>query len=368
MKVLFLQNQIGFEGRGRISIEIISILNSYGIIPDLLTFSKKRLVEQYQQGVINNIKCNIIRVPYPISMGFIPQVLLLNYLSRYKIDNYDLVFNFNDNFYFLPNNARYIHYFADPLEDSFSKLDNLPRFSLRKYYLLFFSLLCRHLPKNTRGRMIVISNFTEVRLLRQYPQLEGTILKIYPPCFQENTLSFGSKENFYDVVSIGTFSEGKGQLNQIKIAERHKKIKFGIIGLVFNRRYFQECLNYKISRGIQNVDLLPDITRNEMLNILKQSKVFLHYKREEGFGISTVEAIASGCIPIVPNSGGQIEVVPFPELRFEEDDEIGDILTNLLTLDIRKTKQLVNDLQQHIRQFSVERFRANIVEILKDLI
>ena len=205
-------------------------------------------------------------------------------------------------------------------------------------------------------------------MLRHYPQLEGNILRIYPPCFQENALSSGSKEKIYDVVSIGTFTEEKGQLNQIKIAEYHKNIKFGIIGLVFNRRYFQACLNYKISKGIRNVDLLPDIDRNEMVNILRQSRVFLHYKREEGFGISTVEAIANGCIPIVPNSGGQREVVPFRELRFENDDEMCHILTRVLSLDILEANKLSNDLQQHIRQFSVESFRASFVKVLNDLI
>ena len=44
--------------------------------------------------------------------------------------------------------------------------------------------------------------------------------------------------------------------------------------------------------------------------MLLKTKVYLHTTINEHFGISIVEAMASGCIPIVHNSGGPMEFVP----------------------------------------------------------
>ena len=57
------------------------------------------------------------------------------------------------------------------------------------------------------------------------------------------------------------------------------------------------------SEGLGNVTLFPNLARPQMDELLAKARVFLHYKRNEGFGISTVEGIAKGCIPVVPDAG-----------------------------------------------------------------
>lgn len=61
--------------------------------------------------------------------------------------------------------------------------------------------------------------------------------------------------------------------------------------------------------------------RDDLKEILARSKVYFCASKET-FGISTIEAIASGCIPVVPDNSAHPETVPFDELRFGDPRQI----------------------------------------------
>jgi glycosyltransferase involved in cell wall biosynthesis len=53
-----------------------------------------------------------------------------------------------------------------------------------------------------------------------------------------------------------------------------------------------------------NVKYRENATFSEVVDLLSRSKVFVHLKEQEHFGIAVAEAAASGCALIVPRSGG----------------------------------------------------------------
>jgi glycosyltransferase involved in cell wall biosynthesis len=57
----------------------------------------------------------------------------------------------------------------------------------------------------------------------------------------------------------------------------------------------------------------------------------LHAERLEAFGISVVEYLKSGCIPVVPDEGGTPEIVSSQALAFRTNEEAAQILVKLLT-------------------------------------
>ena len=72
----------------------------------------------------------------------------------------------------------------------------------------------------------------------------------------------------------------------------------------------------------------------------------------EHFGISIVEAMASGCIPIVHNSGGMKEFVP-AENRYETLQEAADKIDSAINnWSIEKTLEP----KKIADQFSIENF------------
>jgi glycosyltransferase involved in cell wall biosynthesis len=86
----------------------------------------------------------------------------------------------------------------------------------------------------------------------------------------------------------------------------------------------QSHINYvnKIKEISNNysIEILPNISWDELNEIFAKALIFWHAsglnedenknpEKFEHFGITTVEAMASGCIPIVINKGGQKEII-----------------------------------------------------------
>ncbi|MCL4429737.1 MAG: glycosyltransferase [Chloroflexi bacterium] len=59
----------------------------------------------------------------------------------------------------------------------------------------------------------------------------------------------------------------------------------------------------------------------ELLEVLHDSRIYVHLMEGEHFGIAPVEGLASGCVPIVHNSGGMKEFIP-DEFRWENYDDL----------------------------------------------
>jgi glycosyltransferase involved in cell wall biosynthesis len=71
------------------------------------------------------------------------------------------------------------------------------------------------------------------------------------------------------------------------------------------RRWFE-----KFSRNLpKNYTLRTNVPEEELTQILQESRVYVHL-RNESFGISPIEALASGCVPLVLNSSALVEFFP----------------------------------------------------------
>ena len=92
------------------------------------------------------------------------------------------------------------------------------------------------------------------------------------------------------------------------------------------------------------VDVYENATFKQVVNILSRSKVSIHAKgfgeyeggrksEAEHFGQTIIEAMASGCVPIVPNAGGPVEIVGSNEEHgylFSSIDELKAKIKRLL--------------------------------------
>ncbi len=80
----------------------------------------------------------------------------------------------------------------------------------------------------------------------------------------------------------------------------------------------------------------------------------------EHFGITTVEAIANGCVPLVVPYGGQREIVTNPELHWESIEELVQ-----KTVNIAQSQDLKSYLSGlDISQYSENAFREALQEII----
>jgi glycosyltransferase involved in cell wall biosynthesis len=121
-------------------------------------------------------------------------------------------------------------------------------------------------------------------------------------------------------------------------------------------------LNCLQSRARSNTTFLPNVDIAEAKRRLWTSKVFLSTAESEPFGITVAEAVAAGCLPLVYDSGGPREIVPFPVLRFSSVLEAKIKLRSALS---GRYDGLLSPLQQHIQQFGVDRFRDTVLSKIR---
>ena len=94
-------------------------------------------------------------------------------------------------------------------------------------------------------------------------------------------------------------------------AQTAPNIKFVIIGRLYNPAALNQLQTLTKKLDVANrVQIYPNASAEQKIELLKKSKIYLHTMVGEHFGISIVEAMAHGCLPIVHDSGGMREFVP----------------------------------------------------------
>lgn len=146
---------------------------------------------------------------------------------------------------------------------------------------------------------------------------------IYPPAPIDD-FSPGKKEKL--IINVGRFSKYYINKNQLELIEafrmfhkRNHDWRLVIIGgmLEEDRPYYDELK--AMARDLP-ITLLPNASFDTLKSYYKKATLYWHAagfginEKEnpaglEHFGITTVEAMAAGCIPVVYDGGGQKEIV-----------------------------------------------------------
>lgn len=369
MKFAIIQNQIGVGGRSKVTAEFIRLLNEKGIVPDLFSFSAYHKLNKFKNNFGEDLLFNYNKIS-PISLfdrGYSYQVMLFNFIVKNKLEKYDYIFNCNDAVYFLPDTPVVINYINFPFEASLNITKRYNNFKW-KLYLLPLKLILKYFKPKINHKSVLIANsqFTKKHILKTYNiyNIDNEIEVIYPPTFDYINESARKKVK---VITLGSITPDKRQMDQIKIAKFFPQLEFNIVGTIKSKKYYRQCLRYIQRENLDNVTIYPNLRYNKLINLLDESLIYLHTKVNEHFGISTVEAIANGCVPVVHNSGGQKEIVPYNELRFDNLNQAIEIISNIINNNI-EYHGYVAKLKKYIQQFSTNNFRSKINDLLNKLI
>nr|MBI5455874.1 glycosyltransferase [Candidatus Levybacteria bacterium] len=212
---------------------------------------------------------------------------------------------------------------------------------------------------------------------------------LYPPSYFLNDfpkINYKNKKN--QILNVGRLQESKsGKLfkKQDLLIKNFKKIyDSGFSGwqlvLVVTYKKEDENLLDKLKELIGNypIKIIENCSQEELKKIYLQSKIYWHAsgfgedlekypELAEHFGISTVEAMINGVIPVVINAGGQKEIV-----KNEKNGYLWNTEQELL----EKTQKLINDQDLMIRlvtsaisdakEFSTDRFCKEINKIFNE--
>lgn len=346
-------------GAERVCLNLIKALLEENIEVGLITDAKK--IEDLGRsigltGLNKVIKIPYIQPPIEINKFVLYQRIIWKEISKRliklnKFNDSEMEFLTLDPIFLFgvgKKKIAYIHYpeFLLHQEIASSKFKKI----WRLYYIPSIKYIRNQI--NKIDLLICNSNFTKFAILKKWGRHAEVV---YPPVDVE-TIKPSLKKDF--VVTVGRFSKEKNYETIINVAKLLPNTKFFIIGGIQEEEYYE-----KISRiKPKNVILLPNLSNRKKNLLLSKAKVYLHSMVNEHFGISIIESMAAGCIPIVHNSGGPKEIVINIGYLYNDVYECRDYIKNALEENIDISK-----LVRRAKDFSSDKFRKNIIYELKKM-
>jgi len=274
-----------------------------------------------------------------------------------KVSNEDVLVIIGSGFMYEKNEvANVVFYCHAPLFDQINKIN--------KKFSVWGKIRMKKVQTDLKNRLLDVNN-PKVKLLTNSEYNKKNLMKIFekdckvvfPPVKIEKFLMNFDHVKNKKVITVCRIDPTKN-LNFALDVIIKTKVKYQLVGYAITEDQIKlyQNLNNMI-KGHENIILTQNLTENEKENLLASSKVYFHTAKEE-FGITVVEAIASGCIPIVPNNSAHPETVPFPELRFENKSDAVEKLKKAID---GEYDYLRPELKKHVVQFSEKKFQEQMI-------
>ncbi|MDP2585869.1 MAG: glycosyltransferase [Candidatus Levybacteria bacterium] len=208
--------------------------------------------------------------------------------------------------------------------------------------------------------VICYSTYVKSIIDKQY----GFRSRVLPPYVDLQIAKNTEKENI--ILNVGRFTDGINAKKQEVLIDEFKRLydsgiknwKFVLIGSYLRD---DEAFVRKIKDKIKQypITLLANVSYDKLVEHYQKAKIYWHAtgfgenlekhpEKAEHFGISTVEAMRAGAVPVVINAGGQREIV--------ENGKSGFLWNSLEEL-LGKTKDLImrEELWKKMSTSAIER-------------
>lgn len=299
---------------------------------------------------LNLQRINLVKAPMGKDTNSIERTLFLT--------KYDLLIYLTDGSIFYPTATKNILHIQSPIKGQAAK--NLwGKIKLSGWDLIIYN-----------------SEFTKKNSQKYWP-LKNEVL--YPPVDIESIKPLTKKKNILSVGRFFGFLKDKKHSVMIQaFKDMYSKKEMGAwsLNLVGSAgegdRSYLETLK-KEAKGFP-VNFFPNLDRERLIKLYGESSIYWHaagFEEEdptkmEHFGISTVEAMAGGCVPVVIEKGGQVEIVENGKNGILWSS-IQDLEQGTLSLvkDKEKMERLSKEAIERASFFSKQKFQQHLRAIIK---
>lgn len=280
-----------------------------------------------------------------------------SFISRtFFLNNYDVLFYLTDGSIFFPTAKKNILHIQSPLVGQPAK-NIWGKLKLKGWDLIIYN-----------------SKFTESHSKKNWP-LRSQV--IYPPVDVEKLKSLQKKKY---IVSVGRFfgylKDKKHEVLIRVFKELFQKgsIKDWSLHLVGSagkgdKEYLDQLRSF--AKGIP-IEFYPNLAYVDLVKLYGESSIYWHAAgfgendpiNMEHFGISTVEAMAGGCVPIVIAKGGQTEIVEnsISGYLWETLEELKQFTYKLINDDDLRRK-IARQAIKRSKIFNKNKFKESILKI-----
>lgn len=208
---------------------------------------------------------------------------------------------------------------------------------------------------------------------------------LFPP-ITLNSFSAGKKKS-NSIIHIGRFFSGGHSKKQLELVRAFKSMvddglsgwELHLVGKpaseTLHQHYFHQVKSE--SEGYPII-FHTEADTTALTRLLSAAKIYWHatgFKEDllanpeaaEHFGLSTVEAMASGCVPVVYAAGGQEEIVTETEGYTWQTIEELTSLTKRLIEDPKQLATLSSQARAKAARYDIEQFEARLKDLLHNL-
>lgn len=376
VKVGVIHNSLNSTGGGeRLCLKTIESLKEAGYEVILATVEPTewsrveriigRVVKPDREVSLLNIRVR----RFGIYMRVLTSFLALNLRRRC-----DIVINTHGDVLPIEADVIYMHY------PTFALLKENPantKYSSSMFWRAYFApyeVIQRSLVRRFLNGLILTNSIFSKRAIKKHTGKDATV--VYPPVDVETFASAAKsdvRENL--VVSCGRYSPEKNYEFILRVADRlrDKPVRFIIVGASsgrVSREYYAKLERLRRIKKLNNIELLRDLDFTKLLTLYGKAKIYLHGMRYEHFGISVVEAMAAGLVPIVHRSGGPWEDILKAQqgeygFSYSDLNEAAWIIEELLESEEMRKKVVASNLEW-IPVFSSESYKKNILSIIEN--
>lgn len=344
-----------FGGGEKYMMTIAEILSKKGLTVDILlgTHLYNLNLEDFKEKMrrlhkIDLTNTNFTKAPIGKGSAFFKRIFFLK--------KYDLLIYLTDGSVFYSSAKKSFIHFQVPFENT--KNSFWKKIKLSSWNAAIFN-----------------SNFTR-EIVEKGWGIKGHV--IYPPVQVSNFQPLKKRKQILTVGRFFGFLKDKKHRLLIKVFKRMQgdgNLKGWGLNLVGatgdgDEKYIDELKKEAIGF---DVNFFPNASFEKLVTLYGQSQIYWHAsgygevdpKKFEHFGISTVEAMAAGCVPIVINLGGQREIVRQSESGFLWNN-LEDLAHYTLKVinDEKLKEKLSNQAIMDAKKFSKEKFEEKILSLV----
>lgn len=301
------------------------------------------------------------------SLGIYGEMLSLYFIAIKTYKQADVIFHTLERmlYYGLPLKKLIVYLHGEEVKRAI--ISKKYRKGLWRFYYTPYSLLKQKSIIKIRNSAHTFTNSSfSANAIKETFNMDAKVL--WPPVNIEN-FHPNKKQNL--VVSVGRFDRTKNHETLIKSFRNVDTASCVIIGNSSGKEselYILKLKSLIRKLGLkERIKLLVDCPFNSLKNLLSKAKVYVHSMPFEPFGISVVEAMAAGCVPIVhKRSGTNIEIVENDKYGFSFEDvtELSEKINLILENEDLRKKYSTKAVQRS-RIFGKKVFKKRILHAVE---
>ena len=295
MRALILGKFVNFGGTQYLSHQVKKVLDQMGYDTDIVCGKEHQFLPA---GVKNIIETGYPYVSEERRYGILRnQIKLRAAVNRIDTSQYDFTFNNHPNNFLFNADINYLH--GPSLVESMISENGAFQKNLIYYVVKALSLYRVF----DDGVFLTHGRYT-ADLAKKYLPMIGVRPKTndyaFIPVDTDIKVDFSRKEE-RTVLIFGRIARAK-RIEQILERAANIDCNFIVAGYVADGE--KEYLKTLSEKESDNVKIIPNPTSEEKSQLFSKSWTYLHTKPREHFGVTVVEALSNGCVPVVPKSGG----------------------------------------------------------------